>query len=123
MAEPQENPADLANRARRQGKNAAKNMGRAGRLKAEPVVEEAKEVVDKLENTAEDAIKTAKRFNPRMMGVLSGDLGLAFLGLGVAIYTGTVSVNKFRAVYAKSGRVMSTVVKEGQNHVPGAPGA
>lgn len=97
---------DLAQRARRQGKNATKNAGRAARVAAEPALEEAKEVVNKLEDTAEDAVRTAKRFNPQVMGRITGDVGQAFLALSVAIYGAAIATKKFQGAYAKRGRVL-----------------
>lgn len=104
--QPQEDPVDLARRARRQTKAAAKNASKAARIAAEPAIEEARETVEKLEETAEDALETARRVNPKMMGRISEDVGWAFLALSVSIYTGTLSVRKFREAYGKRAQIM-----------------
>jgi hypothetical protein len=97
---------DLARRAKTQGKNAIKNAGRAARVAAEPVLEEAS---DKLEDVAEEAVRTTKRFDPRMLGRISGDTGQAFLALSVAIYAAAIATKKFQGVYAKSYRILDNV--------------
>lgn len=98
--------ADLASRARKQMRHAAKNTGRAAQAAAKPVLEEAQEGVDRLEEVAEDAVETAKRLNFRVMSRISGDTGQAFLALSVAIFAATVATSKFKGAFAKSGSVL-----------------
>lgn len=102
--------AELAERAAKQGKQASKNAARAARVAAEPVVEHvvdsARDVTNKLEGTAEDAIRTASRVNPKTLSRISGDTGVGFLALSVSLYAGAIAVNKFRAVYAGRNAVI-----------------
>jgi hypothetical protein len=109
--EQKQEAAELAKRARGQSKAAAKNGARAVKTVAEPVIdavhEEAVDTVNKLEGTADDAIRTARTINPRVLSRISGDTGQGFIALSVAIWAGTIAVNKFRGAYAGRNAVMT----------------
>lgn len=98
----EEKAKKLADRAGSQAKNAVKNTGRAAKVAAEPVAEtvvaEAQETAEKFEDTAHDAVQAARRVNVGMLGKISGDTGIGFLALSVAIYSGTIAYAKFRQV-------------------------
>lgn len=89
-----------------QAKAAAKSTGRAVRDAAEPVVErmtdEASDVSYKVEETAQDALRAAKKVDVGVLSRMSGDTGVGFLALSVSIYAGAVAYAKFRQ--AASGR-------------------
>lgn len=117
-----EEAARLAKQAKGQGRAAAKNAGRAAqrgarvaRAAAEPVVDavvdEAQDTVEKLEGTAEDAVKTARRINPRVLSRISGDTGQGFIALSVALWAGTIAFNKFRGAYEGRSHVLQSVAK------------
>lgn len=95
-----------AKRAGSQAKAATKTSGRALKAAAEPVVEtvaeEAQDTADKLEGTAQDAARAAKKVNLGVLRRISSDTGVGFLALSVAIYAGAVAYDKFRQ--AASGR-------------------
>lgn len=101
---------ELAKRAGAQGKNAAKNTARAMKAAAEPAavsaVAEAKETGAKLEGTAQDAVRAARRMDVGVLGRLSSDTGVGFLALSVAIYSGTIAYTKFRQVARGGSAVM-----------------
>lgn len=98
-----------AKQASRQVKAAAKNTGRAMRVAAEPVVdavaEEVSDTADKLEGTAEDALHAARRVNVNVLGRISGDTGVGFLALSVAIYSGAIAYAKFRQAFSESKHI------------------
>lgn len=103
--EMQDEPVVLAKRSATQAKNATKNAGRAVKAAAEPVVEtvaeEIHETVDKLEGTAEDAVRAVSRFNMQALSGLAGDTAMGFFALSVSFWAGHHAVNKFRGVYAE----------------------
>jgi hypothetical protein len=91
---------ELADRAGDQAKHAAKNSGRAAKAAAEPVAEavaeEARDTAHKLEGTADDAVRAARKINVGVLGKMSSDTGVGFLALSLAIYSGAVAYSKFR---------------------------
>lgn len=98
----EEEAGELAHRAGRQARNAGKNASRAAKAAVEPVVEavedEVRDTADKLEGTAQDAARAARKINPKMLSRISGDTGVGFLALSVAIYAGAIAYSKFRQV-------------------------
>lgn len=109
--ETQEEAAELAKRAGRQGRNAARNGIKAAKAVAEPVIDaahdEAVDTVNKLEGTAEDAVQAARKINPNVLSRLTGDTGIGFLALSVSIWAGAVAFNQFRGV-AKHAKAQAT---------------
>lgn len=107
--------AELAKRASQESKQAAKDAARAAKVAAEPIVdavaEEVQDTAQKLEGTAEDAVKTAKRINPWALSRISRDTGEGFLALAVALWAGTIAVNKFRGAYTGRRYVLESTVK------------
>lgn len=104
-----EEAKEYAERAGEQGKHAVKNSGRAVRAVAEPMVEgaaeEIREAGDRIEDTAHDAFRAARRVNVGVLGRMSSDTGIGFLALSVAIYSGAISYAKFRQALAGRGRI------------------
>lgn len=102
---------EQARQAGSQAKAAAKTGGKAVKTAAEPVVEavaeEARDTADKLEGTAYDAARAAKKVNVGVLGRMSGDTGVGFLALSVAIYSGAVAYAKFRQVASERSQVIS----------------
>lgn len=68
--EEKQKAAELAGRAKRQGKNAARNGIKAVEVAAEPVIdsvaEEIHDTADKLNGTADDAVRAARKADPRV---------------------------------------------------------
>lgn len=103
--------AEHAKQAAGQGKAATKNAGKAlkavGEDAAETVAEEARDIAQKIEGTAEDALDTARRVNPKILSRISGDTGVGFLALAVSIYSGAIAAHKFRAAFSGSKNIVS----------------
>lgn len=101
-----------AARAAEQAKHAAKNAGRAAKDIADPLLadaaEELRDTGEKLEGTAQDAAKAAKRLNPGGLAALTGNTGQGFLALSVALYASAIAYSKFRGVYLERGRALKT---------------
>lgn len=104
-------PQELAERAGRHARDAAKDGAKAVRAAAEPAVEaiadEARDTADKLEGTAQDVVDKAKRVDPRVLSRISSDAGQGLMALSVAIWAGTLAVNKLRVAYAGRKAVMT----------------
>lgn len=102
--EEKQEAAARVKQARGQSRAAAKNVGRAAKVVAEPVVdavvEEVQDTAEKLEGTAEDAVKEAKRVNPWAISRITSDMGQGFLALSVAVAASTYAAYKFRDAYA-----------------------
>lgn len=100
----------LAARAAKQSKQAAKNTGRAAKvaapIAAEKVGDAAEKVNDVAEDTVEAAVRTTHKFSPRVLSRISGDTGVGFLALSVAIYAGAIAVNKFGSAYSQRTHVV-----------------
>lgn len=109
--EKQAEAAELAKRARAEGKNAAKNAAQAVKAGAEAaedaVAEEVQDTAQKLEGTAEDAVEAARRVNPWVLGRISSDTGIGFFALSVSIYSGAIAFYKFRSAIAGRSHVMT----------------
>src|SRR4051812_21050096 len=101
---------ELAARAARQSQQAAKNAGRAAKAAAPIVAETAGDAAEKVNDAAEEAVdaavKTTRKFSPRILSSISSDTGVGFLALSVAIYAGAIAFNKFGAAYSQSSRVV-----------------
>lgn len=111
MSEESQEAKALAKRAGAQAKHAGKNTGRAARAAAEAgaevVADEAHEAVETVEGTAEAAAHAARRVNVGVLTRMSGDTGIGFLALTVAIYSGTVAYMKFRQAWSGGSQVIS----------------
>lgn len=96
---------ELADRARSQGRHAARNAGRA-------LSHSAAAGVDELEDTAEKAVGTAKdvsrRLSPSGLASISSDAGIGFFSLSVSLYAGAIAYHKFRAVVQGRGRAVQS---------------
>lgn len=105
-----EKAGEQAKQAVSQTKAAVKTSGRAVKAATEPVVEvvvdEAQDTADKLEATADDAIKAAKRVNVGVIERISGDLGIGFLALSVSLYCGAVAYAKFRQAASGGSQII-----------------
>jgi len=88
--------AQHATRAGAQAKHAAKNSARAVKVVAEGAAEE---VNDRLEEVADDVVKTAKRFSPWGETSLKGNTGQGLLAVGVALLAAGIASKKFRGVF------------------------
>ncbi len=107
----EEAASELAKRARTQGKHAARNAGRATRLAAQPALEEVRDVTERVEDVAEEAVRTAKRVSPIGLSRLSGNTAQGFMALSVAFWAGSFAFSKFRGVYTGRNLVMKTAPK------------
>lgn len=107
-----EQAKEQAGQAASQAKAAAKSSGRALRDvaedAAETVADEARDTAEKLEGTAQDAVRTAKKVNVGVLSHISGDLGVGFLALSVSIYSGAVAYAKFRQAASGRSQVISS---------------
>lgn len=96
---------ELAARAAAQGKNATKNAGRAARaaapVAAEKIGDAAEAVNERAEETVDAMSDTARRFSPRLIRSLTGDMGMGFFALSVSLYAGGLAFSKFSTVYRR----------------------
>lgn len=67
MSEEQQDAERYIKRAGGQGKNAAKNVGRAMKVVADDVVEESHDAAEKLEGTVEDAVDAVRGRDARLI--------------------------------------------------------
>lgn len=74
---------------------------------AEIAADGARDTADKLGGTAHDAARAAKKVNVGVLGRMSGDTGVGFLALSVAIYSGAVAYTKFRQAASERSQVIS----------------
>src|SRR5436190_4888297 len=104
MSDNKQEAQELAARAAAQSKHATKNAGRAAKaaapVAAEKVGDAAEVVNDKAEETVDAMADTARRFGPRVINHLTGDMGIGFFALSVSIYAGTIAFSKFNSAYS-----------------------
>ena len=97
--EQKEEAADLAKKASRQAKNAAKNGIRVVQNGTDAAVsltaEEAEEIRDKAEEAIEDAVNTAKR---RFAGKIAPDVGMLALELTLSLYMSGRAYLRYRKI-------------------------
>lgn len=91
--------AELAGRAKRQGRNAARNGIKAVEAAAEPVIdsvaEEIHDTAEKAQSTAEDAVNAAKM---RLRGKIAPDVGMLALELTLSLYMSGRAYLRYRKV-------------------------
>lgn len=92
-----------ARRAGRQSRHAARNMTKASRLAATPVV-------DAVEEGAEKTADVAQHISPRGLAAISGDTGTGFLALSVALYAAAIAFSKFGSAYKGRDRAIQPTV-------------
>lgn len=102
--ENQEEAKQLARKAAREAKAAARDASRAAKVVVEPVIDAAAE---EAQDTAHKFEDTARRVNPWVLSRISSDTGQGFIALSVALWAGTIAVNKFRGAYAGRTAVMT----------------
>lgn len=91
-----EEARQLAARAATQAKHSGKNAARAADAVIEPVVDEATEAVK----------QTASRVSPRGLAAITGDMGVGFFALSVALYAGAIAYSKFDSAFKGRGRAI-----------------
>jgi hypothetical protein len=86
----------LAARAATQAKHSGQNAARAADTVIEPIVEEATETVK----------RQANRVSPRGLAAITGDMGVGFFALSVALYAGAIAYSRFDAAFKGRGRAI-----------------
>jgi hypothetical protein len=92
----QEEAKEHADRAARQMKHAAKNVGRAAR-------DEVEHVDEVVENTIAEGLergkRTVNRIDTRAWAVASKEASIGFLALSASVYAAGISFQRFRSAY------------------------
>lgn len=101
--EEKQEAAELARKSAREARAAAKDAARAAKVVAEPVIDaaadEVQDTVHKLEGTAEDAARSARKIDPMTVSDIAQHTGWGFLALSVSVYAAIISGKQFRSAF------------------------